>query len=67
VAKRRLLPVLRDLGCGLLAYLVARWIWTEAPPFRTLPLEAITFVGVYLLLQFLVRTWRLARAGRKAA
>lgn len=61
----RLLPLLRDVVCGFAAYVVARWIWGPVDgAFTNLPMELATFAALYLLLQVLVRGWRLARKGR---
>jgi hypothetical protein len=55
-----------DAFCGLVAYVVARWTWSRSGLFENLPYEALTFLGVYLLLQAIVRGRRLAKRGREA-
>jgi hypothetical protein len=50
--------------CGVVAYVVARWIWNGKDVFQSLLWEVLTFLGVYILLQLLVRGRRLARKGK---
>ena len=57
----------RDVLCGFAAYVGARWIWGPAEgAFTKLHLELLTFALLWLLLQILVRGWRLAKQGKKA-
>ncbi len=53
-----------DVSCGFLAYVAARLIWASQKVFSNLLWELLTFAVVYLLLQAIVRGWRLAREGR---
>jgi hypothetical protein len=51
--------------CGLIAYVIARWTWSGRELFAALHWELLTFLGVYLLLQLLLRGRRLAKEGKK--
>ena len=52
--------------CGLLAYTGSRFIWAEKDTGITkLPWELLTFAVFYLLLQVLIRGWRLAKKGKE--
>ncbi len=53
-----------DVGCGFVAYVVARLVWSEQDVFANLLQELLTFAAVYLILQAIVRGRKLARAGR---
>ena len=66
--RQRLLTFLRDVLCGFVAYIGARWIW--GPPegaFTSIHKELLTFALLWLLLQLLIRGWRLSRKGKKPA
>ncbi len=53
--------------CGLLAYMGSRFIWAEKDTGITkLHWELVTFAVFYLLLQALIRGWRLAKKGKEA-
>ncbi|MFV1959791.1 MAG: hypothetical protein ACC662_10310 [Planctomycetota bacterium] len=62
--KSRFLSRLIDVLCGFVAYVGARLIWSTQDVFANLPWELLTFALIYLLLQAIIRGWRLARAGR---
>ena len=55
-----------DVFCGFAAYVVARLIWGTQEVFANLLWELLTFAVVYLVLQAIVRGWKLAREGRQA-
>jgi hypothetical protein len=64
--KKTILSRLVDVVCGLLAYVGARIIWGRREAFDRLHLELLTFVVIYLMLQAILRGWKLARAGRRS-
>ena len=54
-----------DVGCGVAAYVAARWIWGQnSGVFENLHFELLTFGLIYLLLQALVRGRKLAEKGK---
>jgi len=53
-----------DVGCGFVAYVGARLIWSGQPVLKNLLLELVTFAVIFLLLQAMVRGRRLAKIGR---
>jgi hypothetical protein len=64
--KRSLGSRLIDVLCGFLAYTVARIAWGRRESLANFHLELLTFAVVYLLLQGILRGWRLAREGKRA-
>ena len=62
--KLQLKSRLIDVSCGVLAYVGARLVWHTHDVFANLPWELLTFGSIYLLLQAILRGWKLARAGR---
>jgi hypothetical protein len=66
--RRKVGSIVADTVCAFLAYVAARWIWiTKSDLFRNLHWELLTFAGIYLLLRLILKGWRLAREGKKAA
>ena len=55
-----------DVVSGLVAYVGARFIWSRQDVFENLAWELITFAFIYLLLQAILRGWKLAQAGKRA-
>jgi hypothetical protein len=54
--------------CGLLAYTGSRVLWgAHEDVFEKLHWELLTFAVFYLLMQALIRGWRLALKGRGPA
>jgi hypothetical protein len=64
--RRRIGSWLINVICGLLAYTGSRLIWGEKEsPFEKLHWELLTFAVFYLLLQALIRGWKLALKGKE--
>ena len=55
-----------DVACGFLAYVGARLAWGRREGLEQIHLELLTFAAIFLLLQAIVRGWKLAREGRRA-
>lgn len=64
--KSSLLSRLIDVTSGLVAYVGARFIWSRKEVFENLVWELLTFAVIYLLLQAILRGWKLAQAGKRA-
>jgi hypothetical protein len=65
--KKRLGEHVRDTACGLGAYVGARLLWgPEKDVFRNLPVELLTFVSLWILLQVLIRGYRYVRRSKSA-
>ena len=64
--KSTILSRLIDVTSGVVAYVGARFIWTGKDVFDNLFFELITFALIYLLLQAILRGWKLALAGKRA-
>ena len=55
-----------DVFSGLVAYVGARLIWEGQEVFANLAWELLTFAAIYLLVQAILRGWKLAQAGKRA-
>ena len=63
--KSKLGSRLVDVGCGFVAYIGARLIWSGQPVLENLLLELLTFAVLFLVRQAIVRGRRLAKVGRQ--
>jgi hypothetical protein len=62
---KRLGAHLRDVVCGVGAYVGARWLYgPKEGAFTNLPMELLTFALIWALLQVLIRGYRHVRKGK---
>ncbi len=57
-----------DIASAVVAYVAARWIWSDDEKlFEDLGLELLTFGAVFLLFQILIRGLKYLRKGKTKA